>query len=348
MIIILYLCSLPLVTCYTNLTLNSTRSSRVNSTKLNQSLPTVNGSTSVSIQPSFDSSFLSELSALTPSSEVVATGPQAVIIGSSTFTASSSIQTISQSDGPPIILGPSDIAVGSNTAHLPNPTETSPTVITLGSTTMSLASDASTMQPTSAGITTQPSPALESSGGPSGTASLTAQSPPIASKPPPAMLVTVNGVQYVNPQQEQTLQQSDGSSFTLGVDYIVYEGYKYSFGSITSSTSLVSGSAGDVTVAPGSPPKPPSSGGLLDALDGLTKTAGNTFKSLEGIQQSATSWASGQMSSSEFGSMFPDDPSSGPAIGKIVLAVPRAVISAVFMIPGLSTASILIFALSTI
>ncbi|KAI9694752.1 MAG: hypothetical protein M1822_000368 [Bathelium mastoideum] len=138
--------------------------------------------------------------------------------------------------------------------------------------------------------------------------------PTISSHPLPVKVITVNGVEYINSPQSQTFQQPDGSSFTIGPDFINYGGKRYTFGSITSSTTLVSGVGGDVTVAPGSPPKSPSSGGLFGALDNLSKAAGNAFKSLEGIQQAATNWASGQMSDSEFGSMFPDDLNSGLAI----------------------------------
>ena len=139
---------------------------------------------------------------------------------------------------------------------------------------------------------------------------------PIASQPPSAKIITVNGVEYLNPQQQQTLQQPDGSSFTIGSDFIDYGGNTYSFRSVTSKTTLVSGAGGDIAVEPAATSTLVSKGGLLDALKDLSHSAGNLFNSLEGLQQDASSWAAGQMSDAKFLSMFPGDLASGLAIGK--------------------------------
>ena len=134
--------------------------------------------------------------------------------------------------------------------------------------------------------------------------------------PPCPKIITVNGVDYMNPSQTQTLQQSDGSSFTIGPDFIVYGGQNYSIGSVTSNTMLVSGPSGNVSVAPAPQSSSTVSSGIMNILEDQSRAAENVINELHSVHATAESFFKGQISDAEFGSTLSNSLSAGPVASK--------------------------------
>ncbi|KAL9073643.1 MAG: hypothetical protein Q9157_004673 [Trypethelium eluteriae] len=85
--------------------------------------------------------------------------------------------------------------------------------------------------------------------------------------------------------QPQALQQSDGSSFTLGPDYIDYGGYYYALSTIISKTILVTSDGNDTTLAPR-----------------------DVSQSLESTEEAAMTWVAGQRLDADSSKLVPPDP----------------------------------------
>jgi hypothetical protein len=221
-------------------------------------------------------------------------------------------------DGSTIVVGPSVVAVGSDTVQIP----TSPTIITTDGETFTFTGDVGT-----GSSPTRPTPTESSGSGvlsstpvitppPSGTPGSIPTSIPPKSSPVPETQIVFQGETYMLPWTDTIdILQSDGTTVTLGPGQIASGAVTLSVPAVSSPTSLSSNGL-TINTQPG-PVGTPSSGGLsgfaglINDLDSLANSATSNINILDQLSDQGVLWAAGSVSDDSFSTSVTDWLDSG-------------------------------------
>lgn len=229
------------------------------------------------------------------------------VIGGTTIPVGNGSTAFTETDGSTIVVGPSVVAIGSDTVQIPTP----PTTIATEGETLTFTGEVRTGSsptgPTSTGSSGSGVPLSTPviTPPPSGTPSSIPTSIPPESSPVPETQIILQGETYMLPWTGTIdILQSDGTTVTLGPGQIVSGAVTLSVPAVSSPTSLSSNGL-TINAQPG-PVGTSSSGGLsgfaglINALEGLASSATSNIDILDQISDQGVLWAAGSVSDASF------------------------------------------------